>query len=437
MTISAQVKHKIPGLSPKNVDISFSGGEMTSDAGILLLQKADDSLKLLETVASKLEDNRRQNSCTHNLEDLLRQRVYGIAMGYEDLNDHDTLRDDLAFQTALGSEEALGSRSTLSRLENKANRKSAVDIHKILIDQFIASFQDPPKELILDFDATDDLIHGNQEKSFYHGYYGHNCFLPLYVTCDKKLLVSYLRESNIDGAKHAGAILALLTKRFRQEWPDVKIIFRADSGFCRWKIFRWCDRNDVSYITGIPKNSRISSSAEPLTYKVEEYYQHTCEKQRLFSETQYAAKSWDKERRIIIKAEHSENGGNFRCLVTNLKEDPQYLYETMYCARGEMENRIKEQQLGLFADRTSCHNFWPNQFRLLLSSLAYLLIEHIRSSTLKNTLFESAQVTTIRLKLLKIGGVIVRNTRRIRFFLSSAFPHQELFASVFQKLVPV
>lgn len=434
MTICNSARYKIPGLIPKLIDVSFSGGDITSDAGVLLLQKSDQSLRLLEQVAEVINDDRRQNSVSHSMTNLLRQRVYGLALGYEDLNDHDFLKKDLALQTALGTEETLGSRATLSRFENRANRQTAVNIHKILLEQFIGSFKERPSELIFDFDATDDLIHGEQEGRFYHGYYGNYCFLPLYVTCGKKLLVAYLRQSNQDGAKHAWAILALLVKRIRQVWPEVKIVFRGDGGFCRWKMLRWCDKNSVFYIVGIAKNRRLLSMAEPATSKAREYYQHTSEKQRVFYELSYAADSWDKERRIIVKAEHSEKGANPRFVVTNLPVEPQHLYEKVYCARGEMENRIKEQQMGLFADRTSCHAFWPNQMRLLFSTLAYVLMEHIRSTALKGTALSSAQVNTIRLRLFKIGAVILKNTRRIRFLLSSSFPYQDLFLNALQKL---
>lgn len=365
---------------------------------------------------------------------MLRQRVYGIALGYEDLNDHDTLKNDLALQTAVGTEKDLASRSTLSRFENKANRKLAWDINKILFEQFVDSFKEPPRELILDFDATDDIIHGNQEGAHYHGYYGHHCFLPLYVTCNKQLLAAYLRPSNQDGAKHSWAILSLMVKELRKKWPGVQIIFRGDSGFCRHQMFDWCEKHNVGYITGIARNTRISSLSAPWTEKAQMYFEHTWEKQRLFGEFFYQAQSWRKERRVIVKAEYLPKGPNPRYIVTNLEGAPQELYEKIYCARGEMENRIKEQQLELFADRTSCHKWWPNQFRMLLSSLAYVLVNSIRETALNGTQLSSACVESIRLKLLKIGAVILRNTRRIRFHLSSAYPYQSLFFQTLHRL---
>lgn len=324
----------------------------------------------------------------------------------------------------------------MCRLENRADRETAVAIHQVLIDQFIASHQAPPEELILDFDATDDRVHGDQEERFFHGYYDAYCFLPLYVFCDDQLLVSYLRPSKHDGAKHAWAILALLVKRLRQAWPAVRIIFRADSGFCRHRMLRWCERHGIGYIVGLARNARLQRLIEEDFVQVEKRFNETKEKQREFIDLRYGAKSWKRQRAVIAKLEVTSRGRNPRFIVTNLNGDAQELYDNIYCARGEMENRIKEQQLGLFADRTSAHHWWTNQFRLLLSSLAYVLMEAIRRLALQDTELANAQVGTLRLKLLKIGAVVLRNTRRIRFLLSSAFPYQNLFYTVAERLVP-
>ena len=374
-----------------------------------------------------LPDARDPGLITHSQLSLLRQRVYGLALGYEDLNDHERLRTDVVIQTAVERDAALGSQSTLCRLEQRSSREAAVAIHRVLIERFIASFESPPEELVLDFDATDDPVHGRQEGRFFHGYYDGYCSLPLYVFCGDQLLVSYLRRSNIDAARHAWAILALLVRRLRQAWPGVRIVFRGDSGFCRWRMLAWCERHNVHYIVGLARNSRLLARIANHLYMAELNYQDFGEKVRSFTDFRYAAGTWDRERRIIAKIEHGPKGANPRFVVTNLAGDPQTLYDTLYCARGDMENRIKEQQLGLFADRTSCHAWWPNQFRLLLSSLAYVLMETIRRLALKGTELARAQVTTIRLKLLKIGAVISRNTRRVRIALSSAYPYRELF----------
>ena len=436
MTECTQESFDFPPCKRRRVEAGFNGGDITSDGGVLLLQQADQRLGLSRAVAKVLDDRRRRASCAHGLDSLIRQRLFGLALGYEDLNDHHALRHDLALQTAVGQDTALASASTLCRWENRADRAAAWRLHEVLIEQFIASYRRTPKRLILDFDATDDAVHGQQEGRFFHGYYDHYCFLPLYVFCGKQLLVSYLRPSKIDGAKHAWAILALLVKRLRQTWPKVRILLRADAGFCRWKMLRWCEHHDIEYLVGIARNDRLNAQAQSFLDAAERAFDSTGRKQRRFHVMYYAAHSWDRRRRIIVKAEHTAQGSNPRYLVTNLQAEAQYLYDRLYCARGEMENRIKEQQLDLFADRTSCHAWWPNQFRLLLSSLAYTLLEAIRRLALDGTELANAYVGTIRLKLLTIGAVITRNTRRIRVQLSSAYPYQQLFAHVAAKLQP-
>ena len=436
MTNCTQESFAFPGCKRRAVEANFQGGDITSDGGVLLLRQVDRRLGLCTGVAAALDDPRRRASCAHDGVSLLQQRVYALALGYEDLNDHETLRRDLALQTALDRDEELASSSTLCRWENRADRDTAWRMHEVMVEQFIASFKRPPKKLVLDFDATDDAVHGKQEGRFFHGYYDHYCFLPLYVFCRDQLLVSYLRPSKIDGAKHAWAILALLVKRLRQTWPKTRIIFRGDSGFCRWRMLAWCERHNVGYIVGIAKNKRLNRIAAQFHRDAQDCYDELGTKVRWFTEFHYAAGSWDHARRIIAKIEHTDKGSNPRYLVTNLEGKPQALYDKLYCARGEMENRIKENQLDLFADRTSCHHWWPNQFRLLLSSLAYILLESIRRLALQGTELAHAYVGTLRLKLLKIGAVILRNTRRIRFLLSSACPCQTLYFLVAEKLAP-
>ena len=436
MTECTQTALQFPRFSRRKIDVSFNGGDITSNGGVQLLRLADERTGLIKAAARAIGDSRRTKSCTHDLESLVRQRVYGISLGYEDLNDHEALRADLALQTALSRDESLASPSTLCRLENRANRNTAVALHKVLIDNFIASYKQAPRRLILDVDATDDRVHGDQEGRFFHGYYDHYCFLPLYVFCGDQLLVSYLRSSKIDGAKHSWAVLALLIKRLRQAWPKVEILVRADSGFCRWRMLRWFDRHGVDYVIGIAKNPRLHDQSLALRTLAQWRYWMMGEKQRLFSEVRYAAQTWDTPRRVIVKAEHSARGSNPRFVVTNLTGNAQRIYDRIYCARGEMENRIKEQQLGLFADRTSCHTWWANQFRLLLSSLAYTLLETIRRVALHATALARAQCGTLRLKLLRIGAIVLRNTRRIRLLLSSAYPNRELFCLVAARLKP-
>ena len=285
-----------------------------------------------------------------------------------------------------------------------------------------------------DFDATDTPLHGDQEGRFFHGYYGHYCYLPLYVFCGRHLLVSYLRPSGIDGARHAWAVLAMLVRALRARWPKVEIVLRADSGFCRHRMLRWCEGNNVGYVVGIGKNNVLMESAAGLVAEAAGRHARTGCRQKLFGSFRYAAASWDRERRVIVKAEHNAKGPNTRFVVTSLAHTDRHLYTKVYCARGDMENRIKNQQLDLFADRASCTRFWSNQFRQLLSGLAYTLIEALRRMALANTRLAVASPNTIRLVLLRVGAVVVANTRRIRLLMSSAYPHQALFRLVALRL---
>ena len=417
-------------LKRRVLDVDFSGGEVSSDGGLLLVREVDRRLKLTERVAAVLPDARNPDLIVHSQLDLLRQRVYAIVQGYEDLNDHGQLRQDTLLQSVLDRDEPLASAPTLCRLENRASRAAAWALHAELVETFIASFKSAPEELVLDFDATDDPVHGKQQGRFFHGYYDSYCFLPLYVFCGEQLLVSYLRPSKIDGAKHAWAILALLVKRLRQAWPGVRIVLRADSGFCRVRMLAWCERHDVGYCVGLARNTRLEAQCKPWHERLARQYALSATAQRAFFEFRYAAKTWRLERRVIARLEYSERGDNPRYIVTNVHGEPAQLYDELYCGRGEAENRIKEAQLGLFADRTSCYYFSANQFRLLLSSLAYVLVERLRALGLSGTEFARLQATTLRAKLFKIGAVIVRNTRRIRFFISSAFPYRDTFVVV-------
>lgn len=431
-------------LARREVLARFDAGAISSDGGALLLREVDRRIHLLDRVDRLIPDPRNAFFIEHDQRTLVAQRVLAIACGWEDLNDHGTLRSDLVFQLAtsrkarakksgrgdVDPQRPLASPSTLCRLENRIDRSTCVQINKLLVELFIESHKTPPKEIILDFDATNDPVHGRQEGRFFHGYYDQYCFLPLYVFAGDQLLCAYLRPSNIDGAKHAWAILALIAKRLRQAWPDVKIIFRGDSGFCRWKMLRWCDRHGIDYIVGLARNASLIRMSQTIMANAENAFKATGQKQRLFGELTYAAGTWGKARRVIARIEHGDKGENPRFVVTSLAGDGQQLYEQTYCARGEVENRIKEQQLGLFADRTSCHEFMANQFRLLLSSLAYVLIETLRRTCLAGTELARAQTTTIRLKLLKIGALVQRSVRRIVIHLSESFPLSGLVQSL-------
>jgi len=434
MTNRNQKSIEFQTLNRKIIQGEFSGGAITSDAGVLLLRACDKKLGLTKAINKIIDDPRNPKWIQHSQLSLLRQRIYSICLGYEDLNDHTELRNDIAFQTAVDEEKTLASQSTLCRLENRISSQEMALIHEVLIEVFINSFTTAPKELILDFDATDDPTHGNQEGKFFHGYYDHYCFLPLYVFCKEQLLVSYLRPSNIDGAKHTWAILSLLVKRFKKQWPDVEIIFRGDGGFCRHKMLDWCDTKGVKYVVGIAKNNVLKGMVEEEMAQMLIECEKTNEPQRCFKNLQYAAGSWKHKRKIVAKVEHLPKGANPRFIVTNLDGEAQVLYEDIYCARGDMENRIKEQQLGLFADRTSASAWWANQFRLMLSSIGYILIENMRRTALVGTRFAKSQVTTIRLKLFKIAAVVVKNTRRIKLMFNECYPWQDEFTLIANRL---
>ncbi len=427
-------------LGRRQVLAQFDGGRITSDAGALLLREAAGRSGLFERMAAAVPDPRDPAMVEHDQRTMLAQRVLGIACGWEDLNDHHGLRLDPLMQVASerDADEArpLASPATLCRLENRVDRGACVELSKLLVELFVESFDTPPQELVLDFDATDDPVHGGQEGRFFHGYYDSYCYLPLYVFCGERLLVSYLRPSNIDAARHSRAILKLLVARLQRAWPGVKITFRGDSGFCRWRLMRWCDRHGVDYIIGLARNKVLERTAEPFMREAKQQYEQTKQKQRIFAEFDYAAGTWDRERRVIHKAEHNSQGDNPRFVVTSLTGEAQPLYDRVYCARGEMENRIKEQQLGLFAGRTSCHKFVANQFRLLLSSFAYGLIETLRRTALAGTELARAQATTIRTKLLKVGAVVTTSVRRIVLRLSSGYPLKDLFEQAVRRLVP-
>jgi len=429
-------------LGRRNVVADFTGGAIISDAGASLLREVNRKLDLIDQLDAAIHDPRNQALITHQQSTMLRQRIFAIALGYEDGNDHQSLRDDplmqLVTERGIDPDQPLASPPTLCRLENRVRRRTLADIAKVFVETFIASHKTPPKELILDFDATNDPVHGNQVGRFFHGYYDQYCFLPLYVFAGHHLLCAYLRPANLDPARHSWAILSLLVKRFRQVWPQVKIIFRADSGFCRWKMLRWCEKHGVFYIVGLSKNSRLKEMAQPFMDQAQRQFKAADQtKQRLFTTIDYAAYAWDQQRRVIVKAEHLQQGPNLRFVVTNLDGPPQPLYDQLYCKRGEAENRIKEQQLGLFADRTSCHEFVPNQFRVLLSAAAYILLQHLREKALAGTELAEAQVTTIRNKLLKIGALVKRSFRRIVLHLAGGCPMQNLFRLIAAKLLPV
>jgi len=462
-TECSQSSFEFHSLNQRKVIAKFDGGNITSDAGILLLREIEKRTGLIAGLAECFTDYRDVRWIEHTVEELLAQRLYGMCLGYEDLNDHDQLRVDPLLAVAVNKADPLGlnrrqesdrgkalaGKSTLNRLE-LGKRQGPDKYHKILaheakidrwmVDDFIHAHENAPDEIVLDLDATDDLIHGNQEGRFFHGYYGNYCYLPLYIFSGEHLLCARLRQSNIDGADGAVEELTRIIGQIRQAWPEVKIIIRADSGFCRDDLMSWCEdeKHRVDYALGLAKNERLKKEIGEELKQAEAQFQQTQQPARMFKDFRYQTlKSWSRERRVIGKAEHMEKGANPRFVVTSLspeRMDARTLYEQFYCARGDMENRIKEQQLDMFADRTSAGTMRANQLRLYLSSAAYILMHALRRLGLKETDLARAQCQTIRLKLLKIGAQIRVTVRNIWISLAQGYPYADMFATIFRNL---
>lgn len=424
----------------RKVEANFSGGDLSSDGGLMLLRQTDRAIGLSRAISralAPLGDDRSRGRITHRLGDMLTQRIYGLAMGHEDLNDHGALRLDPLMQTAVGSDCALASAPTLCRLENRATPAHCAALGQLLLDQFIHSHTKAPEQIVLDVDASEVPLHGEQELAEFHGYYNSYCYLPLYVFCGKAMLACYLRRSRIDGAKNAAALLKRLIERIRAHWPSVRIIVRGDSGFCRQRLLCWCERNQVSYVIGLARNARLHSIVEFSELALRQQFEQTGIKQRLIDEFSYAAESWPHERRVVCRLEYADKGTNPRFIVSNLgaaQYDAKALYDGLYCQRGEAENRIKEVQLDLFGTRASCHRFVANQFRLLLAALAYTLMNQLRSRALHATELARATAATLRTKLLKLGASIVKNTRRVSVMFASNHPLRNLFALAAMRL---
>lgn len=421
-------------LGRRVIEANFEGGALSSDGGLMLLQQVDRRIGLSAAVAAALHDPRNPDFIVHELRDLVAQRLYGLCCGYEDLNDHAALREDPLMQTAVGTNESLGSSPTLCRMERRASRADVVAINRVLVEQFIASHAAPPAELVLDVDASDIPLHGEQEGKAFHAYYDHYCYLPLYVYCDKSLLACVLRKSRIDGAKHAAAVIKLLVTRLREAWPHVRIIVRGDSGFCRQRLIRWCERHAVGYVIGVARNARLHRAVQAWEAELEAAFVRDGTKQRTIREFRYAADSWNIERRLVTRLEFGAQGANPRFIVTNLDLPAAELYDGLYCQRGEAENRIKETQLDLFGTRASSRKFLANWLRILFSALAYTLMQRLRELALAGTELARASAATIRVRLLKIGAAVIRNTRRIRILFASHHPLRDLFLTAARAL---
>ncbi len=449
-------------LNQRQVVGRFDGGAITSDAGGLLLREVEKRTGIIERFAACFRDHRVQEQVEHTVKEQVAQRVYALALGYEDLNDHDQLRADpllavLAEKPDPRGEtrarerdrgKALAGKSTLNRLElTKAVVEEKERYKKIALDQeavdhfwvefFLEAHPQPPAEIVLDLDATDDPVHGNQEGRFFHGYYGHYCYLPLYIFCGDFLLCARLRPSNRDASAGAVEELARIVAQIRQAWPAVKITLRGDSGFSREELMAWCEQEGVDYVLGLAKNERLKAAIAVELEEAPEQYAETGQAARVFKEFVYQTReSWSRARRVVAKAEHLQKGSNPRFVVTSLSAEEweaRRLYEDLYCARGEMENRIKEQP-SLFADRTSTAFLRSNQIRLDYSSAAYLLLEALRRLGLKATDLAQAECRTIRLKLLKIGALIWITVRKVWVSLAGGYPYPGLFARVHSAL---
>jgi hypothetical protein len=451
-------------LGQRGVIGRFDGGKISSDAGGVLLREVEKRTDIVERLAGCFRDYRDQDRIEHRVGSLIRQRVYGIALGYEDLNDHDSLRHDVVMgllsekQDPSGRDrvreqdqgKAIAGKSTLNRLEltpEDANEKSRYKkivadqgaIDELMVAVFIESYESAPSEVVLDVDATDDLLYGNQEGKYFHGYYAEYCYLPLYIFSGEHLLCARLRQANEDPASGVLQEVSRIVEQIRAVWPEVRIILRGDSGFCRDEIMSYCEgESQIEYVLGLAKNSRLIKEIGAQMGQAQQNYESTQQPARVFKDFRYRTrKSWSRERRVVGKAEYLAKGENPRFIVTSIaseEKEARELYEDFYCARGDMENRIKEQQLGLFADRTSTSWMRSNQLRLYFSSFAYILVHALRRLGLEGTELAKAQCDTIRLKLFKIGAQIRVTVRKVWISFSESYPYFKLFQQVFARL---
>jgi hypothetical protein len=426
-------------LLSKEVIADFAGGRITSDAGGLLLREVDQRYRIAEKAAACLQDPRDSGKVKHHFLALVRQRLFAIALGYEDNNDAAWLAKDPALKIMAGkppeSGGDLASQPTLCRFENGVTTKDLRRLSDWLLELYLKTHPGPRKVIVLDMDATDDPTHGKQQLSFFHGYYEEHMYHPLLVFdgLDGFPLAAVLRPGNAHASKGALAVLKRLIKKLKKAYPGVLILFRADAGFAVPALYRYLERQKIRYVIGFITNNRVLEKAEPLLKKAQAAYQEAGEKQRLFTSFSYQAESWTRPRRIIAKVEYTRLGANQRFVVTNLVRNPQFVYDEIYVLRGDVENRIKELKLELKADRLSCHRFLANQFRLLLHTAAYCLFWLLRRH-LQGTELATAQVNTLRLKLLKIGARIRETSRRIWVHLASGYPYRDLLAGLLQNL---
>jgi hypothetical protein len=430
----------------------FDGGTISSDGGAFLLRQTDKRLNLIGRLAESFLDGRNQSLVEHSIAEMLSQRIYGLALGYEDLNDHEQLRTDPVFGILAGKEdlaEPLAGKSTLNRMElgtgiNDRYKKITFwkeGVDELLVNMFLESHDNAPAEIVLDMDTTDLPLHGKQEGRFFHGYYDNYCYLPLYVFCGNHVLCARMREANHDAAYGCLQEIQRIVKQIRMAWPEVRIVLRGDSGFCRNELMSWCETNDVDFVFGMARNPRLRRIIGRQMHEATVQWKETGKPARVFTEFEYSTKKtkkggWDRERRVVAKAEHIDGKENPRFVVTSLASERwagRALYEELYCERGNMENRIKEQ-FSLFADRVSAETMRANQMRLYLSAMAYVLVSGLRRVGLKGTELAQAQVSTIRIRLLKIGAQIRVSVRKVWVSMASSYPLQGMFQQVWSNL---
>ena len=427
ITFSKSKKKKVEGL--------FKEINITQDGGLLIAKEIDKKYGFSKLVADTIKDKRNKHYIKHQTKEIIEQRVLGILGGYEDLNDHKEISKDDHFQTLIGKEERLASSSTLSRFENSI---STNDIHKLLIkmiENFVDRHETRPNKIVLDFDPTDYLVHGEQEKRFYHGYYGGYCFLPMHVFSGDELVATLLKPSSGDGTKDTGAMLKLIVNRIRERWPDMRIVFRGDAGFARKHVLHWCENNKVEYVVGIGGNRvlqrRVEKEMKGMIFKQRE----SGVDQKRYLSLQYKAGTWKKERRVIAKLEASATGSNMRFLVTNnICDDAEDMYKNNYCPRGDMENKIKQLKLDLKGSRVSAHSFTANQYRNFISGIAYIILTTVRKKLLQGTELAKSYCSQIMLKLFKIGAIFIKRKTKITYLFSNNFPFKHLFCSAMEKL---
>jgi hypothetical protein len=452
MTECNQSSFGFEACGKREIVARFDGGTISSDGGAFLLRQTDQRLNLLPRLAECFLDGRNQKQVEHSILEMLSQRIYGLALGYEDINDHEQLRTDPVFGILAGRgelDEPLAGKSTLNRMELGTGTKDRYKkitfwkdaMDELLVKVFIESHQKAPNEIILDVDTTDLPLHGKQEGRFFHGYYDSYCYLPLYIFCGKQVLCARLREANHDASFGSLAEIRRIVAQIRMAWPEVKIILRGDSGFCRNELMSWCENNGVDFVFGLARNQRLRRIIGAQMNEATQQWHQTGQPARVFSEFQYKTKKtkkggWDRERRVAAKAEHIEGKENPRFVVTSLTSErwaAQALYEDLYCSRGDMENRIKEQ-FSLFAGRVSAETLRANQLRLYLSAMGYVLVSGLRRLGLQGTELAEAQVSTIRTKLLKIGAQIRVTVRKVWISMASSYPWQGLYRQVWANL---